>query len=532
MFDKCKTFIFDTSERCRSVKTANGWTGFPKCGLTRVETICCAGFKPNATKFVQCWPGRTPSPADTKKSTFARKHAARMRNVSGALVFQVKASKPGREQDVSSLSEILISQRNRWAGRLLRVAAVPISLMLAGARAFAEEKPSLVPNMFAPTSTPAHEEFVLAMFVLGMTLGIFVIVGAAWLYVVIRYRSTDPSPVEPPQVYGSPQVELAWTIVPLVAVIVLFLTTARMIFSIEDHPKPRTALDVTVVGHQFWWEYRYPQYGVVVANELHVPMSTPGKPTPTFMKLLSADVWHSYWVPQLAGKVDNIPDHVNQMWIEPTVPGVYVGQCGQFCGAQHAKMLIRVYVDTPDQFRRWITEQQQPAVEVIPGQSQARLEGQQGGRLLNAAFYQGANGTQAHPGGAANDKDNAGTVAKPGSRALGSNSGFAPNSNAPGAGQPNSAAAEVAAGRQVFMTNACINCHAIRGTVANGRFGPDLTHFGGRDNLGSGILPNSVDNLRTWIRNPSDVKEGALMPPMQLSETQLKQVSVYLSSLK
>ncbi len=433
-------------------------------------------------------------------------------------------------------SEIWKSGRRR-AGAALRLWTIPALFSLAGAVAFGENKPSAIPNMFAPTSTPANEEYVLSLFVIGITMGILVVVGGAWLYVNVRYRSTDPSPVEPPQVYGSPQVELAWTVVPVVIVVVLFLTTARMIFTIQDHPKPPTALDVTVVGHQFWWEYRYPQYGVVVANELHVPMSTPGKPTPTFMKLLSADVWHSYWVPQLAGKVDNIPDHVNQMWIEPTVPGTYVGQCGQFCGAQHAKMLIRVYVDTPDQFRRWITQQQQPAVEVVPGQEQtkASLEPAAGGRFVNAAFVQGAgstNGTQARPGAEANDRENAGTVAKPGSRALGSNSGFGENKKAPGQDAPSAAAAEVAAGRQVFMTNACINCHAIRGTVANGRFGPDLTHFGGRDALGSGILPNSVDNLRTWIRNPSDVKEGALMPPMQLSETQLEQVSVYLSSLK
>ena len=395
--------------------------------------------------------------------------------------------------------------------------------------------------MFKPTSVPAHQEFVLSLFVIGITMGILVVVGGAWLYVTIRYRSRDASPVEPPQVYGSPQVELAWTVVPVVIVVVLFLTTARMIFAIQDHPKPPTALDVTVVGHQFWWEYRYPQYGVVVANEFHVPMSDATHHRPAFLKLLSADVWHSYWVPQLAGKVDNIPDHVNQMWIEPTVPGVYVGQCGQFCGVQHAKMLIRVYVDTPDQFQRWITQQQQPAVEVVPGegpQAQARVEDFGGARVMPAAYYggqqtQGAiNGTHSKPGAEANDRDNAGTVANPGTRAMGSNSGFAENKNAPGAGAHSAAAAEVAAGRQVFMSNACINCHAIRGTVANGRFGPDLTHFGSRDALGSGILANNVDDLKNWIRNPSDVKEGALMPPMQLSETQLEQVSVYLTSLK
>ncbi len=437
---------------------------------------------------------------------------------------------------MSSARGNIVSRGRRFASAALRAAAVAGVSLVSAATVWAENKPSEVPNMFAPTSVPAHQEFMLSLFVIGITMGILLVVGGAWLYVTVRYRSTDPSPVEPPQVYGSPQVELAWTVVPVVIVVVLFLTTARMIFAIQDHPKPPTALDVTVVGHQFWWEYRYPQYGVVVANELHVPMSDAAHHRPAFLKLLSADVWHSYWVPQLAGKVDNIPDHVNQMWIEPTVPGVYVGQCGQFCGVQHAKMLIRVYVDTPDQFRRWITEQQQPAVEVVPGegpQAQARIEDFGGARVVPAALsLPQANGTPAKPGAEANDRDNAGTAAKPGTRALGSNSGFAENKQAPGQGAHSAAAAEVAAGRQVFMSNACINCHAIRGTVANGRFGPDLTHFGSRDALGSGILANNVDDLKTWIRNPSDVKEGALMPPMQLTETQLEQVAVYLSSLK
>ena len=368
--------------------------------------------------------------------------------------------------------------------------------LLLGTHAFGENKPSQTPNMFAPTSTPAHQEFVMSLFVIGITMGILVIVGGSWLYVVFKFRSTDPSNAEPPQVHGSPQIELAWTIVPVLIVVVLFLTTARMIFAIQDHPQPKNALEVTVVGHQFWWEYRYPKYGVVTANELHVPMSTPGHLTPTFMKLQSADVWHSWWAPQLAGKVDNIPDHINNMWIEPTVPGLYVGQCGQFCGVEHAKMLIRVYVDTPDGFQRWITKQQQPAVE--DGAPRESVGTSQAG-VQPAAYYPSTGGAKSN--------------------------------GAPMPGE-SPAVAEIATGRQVFITNACMNCHAIQGTTANGRFGPNLTHFGSRETLGSGAIANNMDNLKNWIRNPSDMKEGALMPPMQLTEPQLEQVSAYLTSLK
>jgi cytochrome c oxidase subunit 2 len=348
-----------------------------------------------------------------------------------------------------------------WA-MLIRFVGI-LALVLAAHAGFAQG-PQATPNIFKPVSTPADNEFQLSMFVLGITAGIFVVVGGLWVYVVVKYRQKAEDDTEPAQVYGSTQIELAWTVVPVIIVVVLFLTTARFIFAIQDNPKPASALDVTVVGHQFWWEYRYPKYGIVTANELHVPLSDPNHPTPTYLKLQSADVIHSFWVPQLAGKTDSIPNHENEMWIDPHAPGVYVGQCGQFCGIQHAKMLLRVYVDTPQQFAAWIASQQQPAVS--------------------------------RSAGATADQQ------------------------------------EVALGHQVFVTQACMNCHAVQGTPANGHFGPDLTHFGGRDTLGSGAVPNTPENLKAWIRNPADLKPGALMPAMQLDETQLNEVTAYLASLK
>jgi cytochrome c oxidase subunit 2 len=115
------------------------------------------------------------------------------------------------------------------------------------------------------------------------------------------------------------------------------------------------------VGHQFWWEYRYPSLKVVTANELHVPVSYPAHPTPTFLTLLSADTDHSFWVPRLAGKTDLIPNHPNSMWVDPHETGLFLGQCAQYCGTQHAMMLLRVYVDSREDFDRWIREQSQPA---------------------------------------------------------------------------------------------------------------------------------------------------------------------------
>jgi cytochrome c oxidase subunit 2 len=229
------------------------------------------------------------------------------------------------------------------------------------------------PSTLAPASTPAHQIFDLSMFVLSITGGIFVVVGGLLAIALYRFRARNSDPLgEPAQIYGSTQIELAWTVIPILIVVVLFLTTARIIFAIQDAPRPKTALDVTVIGHQFWWEFRYPKYGVVTANELHIPVSSDSAPQATFLKLTSADVNHSFWIPQLAGKTDLIANHVNTMWMDPRKPGLYLGQCAQFCGSQHAMMLLRVYVDTPEQFDAWIKNQalptqQDPTVEAGRG---------------------------------------------------------------------------------------------------------------------------------------------------------------------
>jgi cytochrome c oxidase subunit 2 len=171
--------------------------------------------------------------------------------------------------------------------------------------------------------------------------------------------------------------------------------------------------------------------------------------------MISADTDHSFWVPRLAGKLDVIPNKINVMWFDPDQPGLYLGQCSQYCGVEHAKMLIRVYAQPPADFDRWLKAQELPA--------------------------------QQDP--------------------------------------------SMAAGRAVFEQNACMNCHRIRGTVADGRFGPDLTHFASRDTLASGAVTNTPEHLQQWIKDPSHYKDGALMPAMHLSDGDITLVSKYLESL-
>ncbi len=313
------------------------------------------------------------------------------------------------------------------------------------------------PDIFKPASTPADSIHRLSLFVLVITGLIFVVVFSLLVYAIAKFRrSKSEDTREPAQVYGSNQMELAWTVVPVLIVLVLFFATARVIQSVQEAVPGPGAIEVVAIGHQFWWEFRYPGLGIVTANELHVPVSDNAHPTPTFVKLLSADTDHSFWVPQLAGKTDLIPNRENSMWIEPHEAGMYVGQCAQYCGTQHAKMLLRVYADTPEEFRKWAQAEK--------------------------------------------------LVAAP----------------------PDT----VATGRAVFEKTACINCHAVSGTVATGRFGPDLTHLMSRETIAAGAATNTAENLKLWIHNPEAIKPGSLMPAMNLRDEDLNALVLYLESLR
>src|SRR5437899_1848960 len=173
--------------------------------------------------------------------------------------------------------------------RLRRALQILVTLFwpVTDALARAPAQSSSSTSIFAPVSTPADSIVGLSLFVLAVTAAIFVTVSGLLVYCAVRFRKRgDDDGREPAQVYGSNQLELAWTVIPVLIVVVLFLTTARVIHEVQDAPRPPGTIEVTVVGHQFWWEFRYPQYGFVATNELHVPVSNPKQPTPTFLTLL------------------------------------------------------------------------------------------------------------------------------------------------------------------------------------------------------------------------------------------------------
>lgn len=228
-------------------------------------------------------------------------------------------------------------------------------------------------SIFSPASPPAESIRTLSVLVLVISGLIFLLVEGILIYLVVhcRRRAVDDTQ-EPPQLYGSQPIEIAWTAAPALIVFILTLVTARSLWEVRaDPPRPSegsTALFVTVIGHQWWWEYRYQNYegkslGFTAANELHIPASEDGTPRPVYLTLLSADVCHSFWVPRLGGKTDLIPGRVNSMWFETKEKGLFVGQCAEYCGTQHANMLIRVVVDAPEDFADWTRNQQRPAIE-------------------------------------------------------------------------------------------------------------------------------------------------------------------------
>jgi cytochrome c oxidase subunit II len=220
-----------------------------------------------------------------------------------------------------------------------------------------------ITNIFDPHSTPGQEEYNIALLTLLVCAAIFVVVGTLIAYACIRYRRrASDDDQEPPQVYGSNQIEAAWTVIPILIVFVLIMVTARVVGGVQEAKAPANALHATVIGHRWWWELQYPSFGIVTANELHMPQAGSNH-RDTFLTLESADVAHSFWIPQLSGKTDVIPNRNNAIWFDPKEAGTYLGNCAEYCGTQHAHMFIRVIVQPQDEFKKWVEAQQQPAVE-------------------------------------------------------------------------------------------------------------------------------------------------------------------------
>jgi cytochrome c oxidase subunit 2 len=350
--------------------------------------------------------------------------------------------------------------------RQIAIAALVLGmLVLAGC--IGTDAP-LPQNSMSPVTEYGRKQQNLFEQILWPAWFVFIVVEGILLYTIWRFRARPGQP-RPRQVHGNTAIEIGWTIAPALVLAYIAVPTVQTIFDIGGDPPPG-AMPIQVVAHQWWWEFRYPEQNLVTANEVHLPVGR----TVSFL-LNSDDVIHSFSFPRLGGKRDVTPTHINHLWLdapkEPGPPDGYLGQCAEFCGASHANMRMRAFVDSQADFDAWVRQQQAPAAAAGP---------------------------------------------------------------------------EVAKGAELFNTRGCAACHTIVGINAQpgtdseqllnhnnpGKLGPNLTHVGSRKTIAGGILYNTTEDLKTWLRNPPEVKPGALMPNLNLNEDDIAALVAYLESLK
>ena len=330
---------------------------------------------------------------------------------------------------------------NRWRRSAALVAGAPVAgWLLAGCN-------SRSPNMLHTAGSESKSLAGLWWLMFAMGAAVYAIVAGFIIWAVLRgRRDRGEGPVS----------DDSWIVwggvgVPVVILAVLAVATVHVTSDLRK-PSPN-ALNLEVVAKDWWWAVTYTDDHVTTANEIHLPAGQP-----VAIGLDSDNVIHSFWVPQLAGKLDVIPGQHNVLRFTPEKVGTYRGECAEFCGIEHARMGFLVIVQTPKDFATWVAHEQQTP---LPPDSEAAAEGE-----------------------------------------------------------------------QVFMRLPCAGCHTIRGTQANGIVAPDLTNFGSRQTFGGDTVPNTPDNLKAWIRDAQMYKPGALMPPLDLSPTDLNNVVTYLEGLK
>lgn len=312
---------------------------------------------------------------------------------------------------------------------------------------------------------------------------VFVLVEGALVYVILRYRG-KPGDAEPEQVHGNTTAEIIWTIIPALILAMIAVPTVQTIFKTYEQPQG-DVVDVEVVGHQWWWEFRYPKYGVTTANELHVPV---GKAVSLRMK--TQDVLHSFWAPQFAAKRDVFPNRTTTLWFSARVAGDWSGACAEYCGEQHGRMDFHVVSESPEQFAAYmdgLVASGQPAP--VPAAAAAAV----GGLQVSTAGAQVAAQAPVAPA----------PVADP----------------------------LVAQGKQLFAAKACSGCHSLDATKPMG-VGPNLAKVGSRSYIAAGTLKNTDENLARWIQHPQSWKHGVLMPELGLTDAETKAIVAFLRTNK
>jgi cytochrome c oxidase subunit 2 len=365
-------------------------------------------------------------------------------------------------------------------------------------------------------------------------VAVFIFVEAVLVWALVKYRAR-PGQAEPEHVHGNTTLEIAWTVIPAVILVVIAIPTVRTIFKTQS-AAVADALQVEVIGHQWWWEFRYPQYKVVTANELYLPVGR----TVNF-KLNSVDVIHSFWIPALAGKRDVMPGkHTNYLWFTPdsSGEGIWNGVCVEYCGTSHANMRFKTFTVSQTDFEGWAAHQAEPAIGTTPVVPAAAPPAAQ---TPNRPVAQ----VPATPPPAAPQAP--GFIAIPADKMPAYAMPTTPLPNIP---FDDNLKGDPANGVKLLTgAGTCFACHQIAGVpnMNMGLVGPNLTHLATRTTIASGLYPNDTRHLARWIKNARAMKPGVLMTtlgagqfdPMLkrtltsgLSDQQIADIVAYLQTLK
>ena len=367
---------------------------------------------------------------------------------------------------------------------------------------------------------------------------VFVLVEAALIYTVVRYRRREGQ-AEPKHVHGNTTLEILWTVIPALILVFIAVPTVRTIFRTQAKAVPE-ALQVEVIGHQWWWEFRYPEYTstgangrvdtLVTANELYLPTGR----TVNF-HLRTQDVLHSFWVPQLGGKRDLISNHTNYLWFTPDSAlgtQAWNGFCTEYCGASHANMRFRAFTVAPEEFERWARGQlAMPAVaSAMPG-APAAAAAPAAAPAADTTRADSAAAPGAAPAAVAAAPGATPAAGAPTQLATANDAYVFPVANLPdhtvpktpipaGLTFPEGIVGDAARGAQIYSRSSCIGCHAIKGhPISMSTVGPNLTHVGSRTTIAAGLFPNDERHLRLWIKNSRKMKPGVSMPTLGRGET-------------
>jgi cytochrome c oxidase subunit 2 len=398
--------------------------------------------------------------------------------------------------------EITTSHRGRWQRLFPVLALAGVVILLSGCGPAVEQPFSTI----SPQTEKADDIQNLYKIIFWAALIVFIAVQIAIGYTALRFRKRGEE--RPEQVHGSRKLEIAWTVIPAVILLVLFIPTAQVIFKHAAAAEVEDAFRVNVIGKQWWWEIEYPDIPanpddeaagpVVTANEVILPQGAN-----VVFHLDSNNVIHSFWVPQLSGKEDVIPGHDNRVQFVAEKVGDYYGECAEFCGASHAWMRFKVKIVPQEEFDAWVNAwRSPPTTDANPETADVVEAPPSFGACLACHRVSGTNATIAGQGMPAIS----GYLQEP----LDTDEA---DEDAAEDAETDASAYEVVAGP-----------------------GPNLTLLACRDTIGAGILENNAQNLELWLKHTDEVKEGVYMPNYYeqgtINDEQVAELVAYLESLK